>query len=394
MKLSVATNWDLGLIEALSPFPIYELFGSLDSTPMGGGRPSFLLGRTTREQAAEYVQAVHGRGWTFDYLINAPCMGNMEYDKETHRSMIEHLAWLCEIGVDTVTVTIPYVLQIIKRQFPQLKVKVSTIAQVNSVQRARFYESLGADEITLDYMSNRDFAFLKQVRRVVGCDLTLLVNDMCLYQCPYRLYHYNLCGHASQNWHPMGGFYVDYCMISCSIQKLSDPKQIIRSRWIRPEDVERYESLGYDKFKISGRRLSTAWLARAVAAYARRRHEGDLMEILNGMAPGMDPNVRSPQFEIMMRGAQSLQGQKLLGLARLSPAMPVVDNRKLDGFLDHFEKRNCAVECVDCTYCEDMARQAIRVDEQATERYLAALRVLLDDLVSSRLFLGDRDSVS
>ena len=390
MRLSVATNWDPDLIEALSSFPVYEVIGALARTPVGGGRPSFLLAQTTKEEATVYVQAVHQRGWSFNYLLNAPCMGNMEYEKETHRDLIQHLEWLCDIGVDTVTVSIPYLLQIIKRQFPELRVKISVIAHVNSIARARFYESMGADEITIDYMSNRDFEFLRRVKEATSCDLTLLVNDMCLYQCPYRTYHYNICGHASQSWHPMEGFYIDYCIINCTMQKISEPEQLIRSRWIRPEDLGRYEALGYQKFKISGRRMSTTWLSRATAAYAQRRYDGNLADLLNGVTPGVDPDIRSPQYETLLSGAEFLQAEKLVALGQFFPVTPFIDNRALDGFLDYFEGQDCVTGCADCTYCEAVAKRAVHMDEQETKRYLGALHELGDDLISSRIFLGDR----
>src|SRR5512144_486023 len=108
MQLSVGTNWDPGLIDSLSRFPVYELFGSLDATPVGGGRPSLVLGNVTQQQAASYIAEVHRKGWTFNYVLNAPCMGNMEYSRETHRRLLEHIEWLCETGVDAVTVSIPY----------------------------------------------------------------------------------------------------------------------------------------------------------------------------------------------------------------------------------------------------------------------------------------------
>ena len=391
MKLSVAANWDPGLIEALSPFPVYEVFGALASTPVGGGRPSFLLAQTTKEEATDYIQAVHRKGWSFNYVMNAPCMGNMEYDKETHRAIIQHLEWLCDIGIDTITVSIPYLLQIIKRQFPELEVKISVIAHVNSIARLRFYESLGADEITIDYMSNRDFEFLRRAKEAADCDLTLLVNDMCLYQCPYRTYHYNICGHASQGWHPTEGFYIDYCIVNCTMQKINEPEQLIRSRWIRPEDLGCYEALGYQKFKISGRRMSTAWLARAAAAYTQHQYEGNLADLLNGVTPGVDPDAGSPQYETMMSGAESLNAENLVTFGQFFAVKPFIDNRTLDGFLDYFEEQNCVAGCADCTYCETVAKRTVHLDEQETRRYLGVLKELADDLISSRIFFEEHD---
>lgn len=390
MKFSVACNWDPALLDGLSPYPVQELFGSLDATPVGGGRPSLVLGSISREKAAQYVNAVHQRGWEFNYLLNSPCMGNMEYERETHHRLLEHLEWMCGIGVDAVTVSIPYLLEIVKRQFPQLRAKVSVIAHVNTVARARHFEALGADELMLDYMSNRDFRFLREVRRAVGCDLSLLANDMCLYQCPYRTYHYNLCGHASQQDHPLDGFYVDYCLLSCVVDKLRSPTELIKARWIRPEDLARYEELGYRTFKLSGRRMSTAWLVRSVRAYAERRYDGNLMEIVDGVTPGVDPDVHSPQYEKMLNPRHAPQSERLNALGALFPVKPVVENRLLDGFLPFFEAQDCATACGTCTYCDEVAAKAVHSDERELARYVGALEDLRDDLVTSRLFVDAR----
>jgi hypothetical protein len=251
---------------------------------------------------------------------------------------------------------------------------------------------MGADEITIDYMSNRDFGFLRKIRSAVGCDLTLLANDLCLYQCPYRTYHYNLCGHASQGWHPAKGYYVDYCIVSCTMQKLGDPEQVIRARWIRPEDLHRYEELGFERFKLSGRRMSTAWLTRAAAAYARREYPGNLVDLLDGSTPGVDPDMRSPQYAMVLSGADFLRSEKLLALGQFFPVRPAIDNKALDGFLEPFETRDCATGCDRCSYCKTVAERVVRIDEGEAKRYLSALAELKDDLVSSRLFIGDSET--
>ena len=53
------------------------------------------------------------------------------------------------------------------------------------------------------------------------------------------------------------------------------------SRWIRPEDLHVYEALGVKEFKIIDRSRSTAWLLRATKAYASRRYDGNLLDILS-----------------------------------------------------------------------------------------------------------------
>ena len=106
----------------------------------------------SEEQIAEYVKEVHKKKMEFSYLLNAPCMSNMEYEAKYHRRLINYIQWISDIGSDNVIVTIPFLIQIIKEQFPKLKIRVSTISDVNSVNRAKFYENLGADEITPSIM--------------------------------------------------------------------------------------------------------------------------------------------------------------------------------------------------------------------------------------------------
>jgi len=298
MNLSVATNWDPELIDHLDGVDgVNEIFGVRQKTPVGSGRPYFIVADPDEAEIRRYIHNVHAGGKKFNYLLNGPCMNNLEYDKETHRQLIEHLCWLDEIGVDSVTVTIPYLVEIIKRQFSRMEVRISVIAHVNSVQRAKFFESLGADSITLDFNLNRDFKLLEKIRKAVNCRLTLIVNDACLYQCPFRYYHYNILAHSTQPYNPLGGFYIDYCIIRCTIEKFSHPAEIIKGRWIRPEDIPIYQDLGIDTFKISGRRMSTPWIHRAAKAYSQKTYHGNLFDLLNCVAPSVDPDVRSPQYQ-------------------------------------------------------------------------------------------------
>ena len=386
MKLEVATNWDPALIPELKKYPVKEVFGAMDMTPVGSGRPSFVVAKVTKEQVKDYVELVHSYNLEFNYLLNGACMGNMEFDRERHLKLLEHIEWLNNIGVDWVTVTIPYLIEIIKNQFPDIKVKVSTIAHVNSVQRAKFFEALGVDGITLDFNINRDFNLLEKIRKAVKCELTILVNDACLYQCPFRYYHYNLLAHSSQDFHPLKGFYIDYCIIRCTIAKLSSPAEIIKSRWVRPEDIHLYEEIGIDSFKISGRRMSTKWILNAVRAYSSRRYDGNLFDLLNCITPAVE-DEQSPQYRTIMEKTDFLEKEKLLKLSQMFiRAKPYIDNRRLDGFINYFKNQNCLSECENCKYCEKIANEAIKLDKDHVNAFIEALKNLLDELVSSKIF--------
>jgi collagenase-like PrtC family protease len=359
MELSVTTNWDFTLIENISRYPVYEFLGAMAKNPVGGGRPAVILPAPDPGKVEEYVQEVHKKGIRFNYLLNAQCMGNVEYDKKRHRHLLHHIEWLCKTGVDSVTVTIPYLIQIIKKQFPSLKIKASVIAAIGSVQRAKFFEEMGVDEINLDYMSNRDFTFLKKVQKHVKCTFVLLANDICLFQCPYRSYHYNTTAHASQDWCDIDTFYIDYCMINCTLQFLHDPAKIIMARWIRPEDTGVYEEMGFTRFKIGGRNMSTEWLTRAVKAYSEKKYNGNLFDILAAIAIKKDPDKNIYCY---------------------------IDNSKLDGFIEKFKHTDCTHICGECDYCGKIAKKAVSYNKERAEYFKKIFSELKENMIQSTYF--------
>ena len=359
----------------MAQYPVSGVYGVSDHTIVGGGRPSFLLQQISEEDIADYIRKVHDKDMEFSYLLNAPCMNNMEYDPHYHKELLKYLQWISDIRADSVTVSIPFLIQLIKEQFPKLKIRVSTIADVNSVNRAIFYENLGADEITLGVMINRDFKTLEQIKKAVKCKIIILLTDGCLYQCPFRQYHYNTLGHASQTHQQFERNYIDTCILNCSIIKFSDPTEVIKARWVRPEDLSHYEAIGIDNFKIAGRRMSTQWITRSVKAFSSRKYDGNLIDIIQGFSMSFggleqkDPNMKLTET-----------------IGEESKSKLIIDNTKLDGFIDFFKKQNCIAMCNDCNYCEEWARKAVKVNNEESQRYVESIKQYMEDIVTSREF--------
>jgi len=373
MYLLVPTNWDRELISPLSHNKAtVQIYGVLPTSMMGSGGSGPDIPQMTTKQAEEYIRLAHSAGLSFNYLLNAPCLNNMEWQEDTHRELLRHLEWLVGAGVDSVTVAIPYLLELIKCQFPHLKVEVSTIAHVDSVARARFFESLGADTIMLHSNINRDLKLLKAIRSAVKCELGVLVNTSCLYQCPYEYYHNNTLGHASQSHNPLNGSYMDYCVFHCALSSISDTSQLIKSRWIRPEDMHVYQEMGIDFFKIGGRAMPTEWIINATEAYSSRHYQGNLYDILNNFSP----NIRTVK--------PNLSGTQITAIA--SPPKLYIDNQALKGFIDFFKKKDCLSGCSQCDYCQEIADKVVRFDRYEADKYISALEKFLADLISGKIF--------
>src|SRR5574337_477327 len=150
---SVATNFDDGLIDALSAYPVTEVFGKLSSDPVGGGRASFALPPLSRRRFERHVKAAGAKGIGFNYLLNPACMDNREYTRQGQRDLEALLEYIEAAGVSAVTISLPFLLPLIKKRHPRLKVRVGVYARVDGVAKAKFWEDGGADCITLESLS-------------------------------------------------------------------------------------------------------------------------------------------------------------------------------------------------------------------------------------------------
>ena len=368
---SLAANYDPELVPALAAYPVEEVYGKFPADGISGGRPRYLATPLSEAGLRGYIRLLGRHGIAFNYLLNGACFGNHEWTRSWQKRVTALLAKLGEWGVRRVTVSTPFLLELVKRRFPEFKVRVGIYAQVDTPRRARFWEDLGADAITLESFSiNRDFRRLEAIRQAVRCGLQLIANHVCLPNCPLQSYHQNGFAHASDD---TGTLFIDYCLLRCSRLRLTDPSQFIKSAWIRPEDLATYEAMGYTTFKLLERGIPSAELLRRVKAYSERRFDGNLAELL--LSYGFKEPVRKESLWALRhfwkpRQLSPVRLKPLLELARLQgmlsplPECPVrIETRQIPAdFLDGFRNRDCALlDCRTCGYCERIAAQAVSV---------------------------------
>jgi collagenase-like PrtC family protease len=403
MKFSVATNFQPDLVDALQGFPVAELFGKLPSDSVGGGRASFMLSPLTAKEFREHVRQAAAKGIGFNYLINPACMDNREYTKKGQAGLERLLGFVEECGVTSVTVSLPFLLPILKKRHPRLKVRVGVYARVDNVAKAKFWEEMGADCITLESIAvNRDFAVLKAIRSAVQLELQLIANSNCMIFCPLSGQHMVNLSHASQRGHASRGFMIDYCALRCSAEKLADPTNYLRSEFIRPEDVELYTGMGFTSLKILERGAPTAVLRQRVQAYAERRFEGNLLDLIQpyGYKNSAQGHSRAADFTRFLRYFFRPGVIKTKGLLRLKELAekrgliagmdwdPVhIDNRSLDGFVAGLQDIDCRrTDCSQCGYCAAWTKKAVRVDEKFAAEMLKLYQEVFDDMYSGNLW--------
>ncbi|MBL7197043.1 MAG: U32 family peptidase [Candidatus Omnitrophica bacterium] len=388
MEFSIPTNWQKELLQGLKQVnatcQIKEVYGKLSLDDVGGGRTASALAFVSQEEAKEQIKDLHRNGYKFNYLLNAVCMGNMEFTRKGQRKIRKLLEWLIENKIDSVTLANPYLAMWVKDNFPNLSISVSAMANIDSPNRAKFWESLGVDKITLPGpVFNRNFTLIKLLRKSIKCKLQLIANNACLLNCPVHIDHALMNCHASQKWHPCKGYMFDYYLIMCRYRRLKEPINFIRSDWIRPEDIAFYEKLGIDSIKLVDRRLPTAMILKIIIAYLNRSYQGNLVDLFHTLQ-GKSFNAHKGWIKKIFYYSKSHIHTNLLKMFKasslLSSMKVSIDNQKLDNFLKDYPE-NCDLNfCDRCGYCKKVTEQAVKIDEVYLKDTVKLFKKTIDSL--------------
>ncbi len=279
----------------------------------------------TIEDIKEQTEYVHEHGIKMNILSNSSCLSGQHLTYQGNKTYRWYLDKLNDIGVDAITVSDPYLVEMISREY-DIEPVVSCIAFVDSPQKAEYFEEFGATTLTLDTNIGKHFDLLEGIREATSCKLRIMVNEGCLYRCPFRYSHFNLTSHffgPGSTLDIMGDYYHDKCVS----MRIDNPEHIMRSGWVRPEDISAYEKIGIDLFKIAGRIQSVNWIINCTNAYANRSFDGNLMDILDGTG-----TLRNLFY---------------------------VPNKELDGAIEKWKV--CDKLCHKCNFCKELTNRVVRV---------------------------------
>ncbi|MDR0606364.1 MAG: U32 family peptidase [Bacteroidales bacterium] len=387
MELTVGTKWDYDYIHLFNEIGVKEMFGSFRWSNLGTSRGGAVLPEVDVDFSKKYITKLHSLDMEFCYTMNSSCLGNKEFDPKHIKQMMTDFELLGEIGVDSITITIPSLIEIIRRNLPNVKIKCSVINQIGSVQSVQYFtEYLGVDEFVLGVDFNRNFKAIESIRKATNKKIEMLVNESCLYHCPYRMYHYNMAAHASKSDDPFNGKFIDYCIMNCMKQRVFSHREIIKGRFVRPEDIHIYEDYGIDRFKISSRHMPSEWAYRSAKAYSERKYEGNLSDIISPVAMAIPKESLHP-----MPGLTEEENERLRYALSFEAPNIYIDNSRLNGFLDFWinKKSDCDyMQCgTECDYCGKIAKRAITAEKDVsiTENFIGFIDQTLDQVASGAL---------
>lgn len=348
-KFSIGTKFNDRFLEEIAKIneryentKIVEIFGSFAGTVISSGRPPWLIPKFDKKLLKKHIEYAHKLNIEFDYLLNTHSLLNVEYTNSGKKKILQFIDTLIECNVDRFTVTLPYLIELIKVNYKDIKITASTICGIDSMNKISFYKDLGVDRITLDYSLNREFRLLKQIVEDSDIEFELILNDTCILRCPVRDFHYNFFANLDSTY-----IYPDPYLAKCSLRKLKNLSLFIKSPWIRPEDVDEYKKLGISYFKIIGREAPQDRLIKLAETYTSGWFNGNLIELITFYLPR----------------------------TKLKELTPYIDNKSLDGFINFFIKKEhlCYFGCYNCDYCDKIAQEVVIIDHKLKEEYIKVL---------------------
>lgn len=358
-QFKVGCNFDPAIIEKAAELNekykgkavIKEWFGSDAQNHLVTARPKWRLPDISNKDFEKFVRDSLDKGIVFNYTMNSIQPYGSKKEMVAHKKEIQDLVkYLESIGVYRITFANPMMAMFI-REVSNIELELSTIAHLDCVTQLKyFHETLGVNKFCGNILKNRDRDFLTNVAKYCNENNIIfetLCNEFCYVagdtyatHCPYRDSCY-LC-HATNVTKEDSMSYDNYPMHFCmSARDNNSEVAWLRSRWIRPEDLKKYNKLGLYYWKISGRTGSVDYVTKMMEAYMSQNWEGNLLNLWKPLQTIYNGNLE------------------------FTEDLPIyIDNKKLDGFIDHWMDKNfiCSdMLCgTDCTYCKDFFDKHIK----------------------------------
>jgi collagenase-like PrtC family protease len=293
---------------------IYEFYGDdsvFNSAIRSYGK--FLTEKERFENLQSTVKYLFDRNIFFNYTLNS--FDIREYVGNKEKNFIDNLKRIKDIGVDSVTITHPYLAHLVKNV--GLKVVNSILLHVNSETKANYLIKFGFDRIILDNNYNKRIKEIKYLKTILPSNISLemLSNNGCKKDCPNEFSDY------------LGGYIENiqkFCTAFCKEETNPDISEFLKRNFIRNVDISKYENIGVNLFKIPGRMKSNGFLN-------------------NGFRYWLSDEYKSPDIYYLKKYFNIIKNES-----------------ELDDYFDFlFSDAGCSGHCSECGFCDRYAKKLL-----------------------------------
>ena len=192
-------------------------------------------------------------------LLNSACLETKMQDYSFVEKCVEYIKNLHDVyGLISITVSDFLLACYIKEKFPAIKIECSSVAYVDSVQKAKMWDDIGIDMLVIPPDYNKNLLFISSIKKALKrAELKLLVNQDCIPSCPMRQFHNTIQSHGND-----GAMYLE----TCSRYMKEHPWVFYSSTYIPPKYLHYYDDY-ISLYKIVDRKKSTEKIIKAYGSY-------------------------------------------------------------------------------------------------------------------------------
>ena len=239
------------------------------------------------------------------------------------------LSKLLSVGISTVLVSNQMLADYITGVFPDIKIIISPMMQIDSIEKAQYLTNeFHPKTITPSTDLNKDFIFIESFKKLLpNIELELIANEGCLYCCPLK----NLCYSSAGIEENEIIFPKELCEKMVNNELFSS---ITKNRIIYPWEINVFESLGVDSISLANRNQPIEVLIEQLETYIIGSTDSEKLmnKSLNSITPFFKKYIDIP-------------------LSTIKESIP-----SADFYLK--EKPKCKSVCgLDCTYCTDVSEK-------------------------------------
>lgn len=363
----IGTNFDLALLDKIielnQRYPnslINEVYGSTKAMAFVAARPDFRLPDVRSDELENYVKRCNELGICFNYTLNTINPGSKrELTDWKKKAIQDYVNYLWDIGVYRVTIANPVIMEIVREVNKEIEIEVSTILHIDAVTQIKYlHDQYNIKKVCCGIHKNRSVSFLKRAAEFCndnGIIFEVLVNEFCsnagpgyTTHCSYRdsCYIFHSTDITAEDAKSLDGYPMQHCIKA----RDTDPFNWLRTRFVRPQDLELYRDIGITQFKVSGRTGTTEYITKVLEAYASEHFEGNLLELWKPL-------------ETIYNGESELDHQHEVYL----------ETSLLDGFLKKRWFRHPDFDCANeicgttCTYCERYYKRQLSKNDRTEQ---------------------------
>ncbi len=349
-QFSIPYNGDIELVnKILEGYSenVDSFYGNFGIDPFGGGRAQKSIFIDTFEELKEIISRLKEKQISFNYVINSTNMMNREFVPDYKKLFLGFIEKLLDLGINTVTLCNPYLIQETRQAFPDINISASVNFKVKSLEELNYITELGCSEATLHYDLLKNFKELRKIRENSNLLLKLIPHDVYINNCPWQKGHTRMQGaHSRQK--DFTSPYFSYYRNKCVNIRNYYPEEILRASWFLPEEIDNYTNIGYSNFKLLDRLATTSWIVRVLELYSSKETPENIEEILGTY--GGKSNISN--FESLPCESNSIYPKDKL---ELIPNINIDKeySEKLRAYW--FSDKHNTINCNTCKHCNSIA---------------------------------------